>query len=329
MEDLRNERVLVTGASGFIGRALVERLSKSRVDVAGLCRSAPRAENGAQHAAFMQVDLNEPEAVWASVERFKPTLCYHLAAHPDGAESHEQSHAVLQTNVMGTLNLLEALRRAETSRVVYGCSVKVYGNGPVPYHPDQAVTPNSSYAVAKAAGREMIELYRRLYGMASVSLRPTLVFGPGQGRNIFSFAAGRLAEGADDIPLMGGSQTRAPVYIDDAVDAFIAAGAQLEPGNALDGMAIPISGAEELSISTLVQEMASVAGQRLTPVLIENDTRPTEIFRCFADNSYAEASLGWRPATSLRDGLRKTLVAAGVAVPALHTAGTEELVNAV
>ena len=325
MGGVHKDRVLVTGASGFIGRALVERLAETGVEVAGLCRSEPPSQN----AAFMQVDLNEPDAVWASVEAFKPTLCYHLAAHPDGAESHEQSHAVLQTNVMGTLNLLEALRRAQTSKIVYGCSVKVYGNGSVPYHPDQAVTPNSSYAVAKAAGREMIELYRRLYGMASVSLRPTLVFGPGQGRNIFSFVAGRLAEGAEDIPLMGGSQTRAPVYIDDAVDAFIAAGAQLEPGNALDGMTIPISGDKELSISTLVQEMASVAGRRLTPVLIESDTRPTEIFRCFADNSHAEASLGWHPATSLREGLRKTLVAAGVTLPTDHEDHAEELVNAV
>ncbi len=325
MSALHGERVLVTGASGFIGRALVERLKASGVEVAGLCRSKPPE----QDTAFIQVDLNEADDVWSSVEAFKPTVCFHLAAHPDGAESHEQSQAVLQTNVMGTLNLLEALRRAETPKIVYGCSVKVYGNGPVPYHPDQAVTPNSSYAVAKAAGREMIELYRRLYGMASVSLRPTLVFGPGQGRNIFSFVAGRLASGADDIPLMGGSQTRAPVFIDDVVDAFIAAAVCLEPGNAVDGMVIPISGNEELSISTLVQEMATVAGRRLTPVLVENDTRPTEIFRCFADNSHAEAHLGWRPATSLRNGLRKTLLAAGVTLPQCHEADTDELVHVV
>ncbi|MGB3555994.1 MAG: NAD(P)-dependent oxidoreductase [Jannaschia sp.] len=311
MAALRQDRVLVTGASGFIGRALIGRLAADGIAVAGLCRSD--VSLGA--AEMLSVDLSDPRATVEAVRAYAPTLCYHLAAHPDGAESHERSLAILQTNVMGTLNLLEGLRQAGGCRIVYGCSVKVYGNGPVPYRPDQAPTPNSSYAVAKAAGREMIELFRCLYGLPSMSLRPTLVYGPGQGFNLFRFVAQKLAEGAKDIQLMGGSQTRAPVYIDDVVEAFLLAGAALDGGNEIDGKAIPLGGPDELSILDIVQQMAVVAGRTLTPVLTEQATRPTEIYRCIADNDVALDLLGWRPSVSLEEGLRRTLKAEGVAVP--------------
>lgn len=304
------ERVLVTGASGFIGRALVKRLVDDGVCVAGLSR---HAEPGASYKTY-NVDLNDADGVIAAVKDFAPTLCYHLASHPDGAENHDQSIAVLQTNVMGTLNLLEGLRLSGGARLVYGCSVKVYGNGPVPYHCNQAPTPNSSYAVSKAAGREMIELYRRLYGLASVSIRPTLVYGPGQGRNLFSFVAEQLANGVTEITLMGGSQTRAPVYIDDAVDAFVRAGEALTKGTDVHGLTIPISGTQELPVWAFVELMAKAAGQTLVPKLEESETRPTEIFRSLADNTLALALLGWQPKTDLLVGIARTLEAAGVDV---------------
>jgi nucleoside-diphosphate-sugar epimerase len=312
LDALARDRVLVTGASGFIGAALVRRLAGAGIAVAGLYRGAqPRGAPG----EALRAGLDDAQALARAVAGFAPTLCYHLAAHPDAAESLDHSTAVLRTNVLGTLNLLEALRVQGGVRLVYGCSVKVYGNGPVPYRADQAPAPNSSYAVSKSAARDMVELYRQLHGLASVTLRPTLVYGPGQGPNLLRFVASKLREGAADIPLMSGSQTRAPVYLDDAVEAFLRAGAALEAGGAADGAVLPIGGPEELAVIDLVRRMAQVAGRPLTPVLVESDVRPTEIFRSAADNSAAAETIGWAPATPLDEGLRLTLEAEGVALP--------------
>jgi UDP-glucose 4-epimerase len=189
----------------------------------------------------------------------------------------------------------------------------------VPYVADQATTPNSSYAVSKAAARELIELYRRLYGVTSMTLRPTVVFGPGQPRNIFRVVAEKLAAGEDRMDLMGGQQTRAPVYIDDVLDAFVRAGTRLTPDGALDGRTIPVGGDEEVRVVDLVRRMASLAGRSLIPVLIEGDTRPTEIYRSAADNADAARLIGWRPAISLDEGLRRTLRHEGV-LPAVRAA---------
>ena len=307
MDALADDRILITGATGFIGSALTEYLEGRGLTVAGLSRSIPPDARARRFA----VDLNDSDAVFAAVKAFRPTLCYHLAAHPDAAESHAHSTRVIGTNLMGTLNLLEALRREGPCRVVYGCSVKVYGNGHVPYVADQAATPNSSYAVAKAAARELIELYRRLYAVPSVTLRPTVVFGPGQPRNIFRVVAQKLAGGEVRMDLMGGQQTRSPVYVDDVLEAFALAGERLAAGNALDGRTIPIGGDEELAVVDLVKRMARLAGRPLVPVLIESDMRPTEIFRSAADNAEAARLLGWHPRTSLDEGLRATLRAEG------------------
>jgi nucleoside-diphosphate-sugar epimerase len=120
---------------------------------------------------------------------------------------------------------------------------------------------------------------------------------------------------------MSGSQTRAPVYLDDAVEAFLRAGAALEAGGPADGAVLPLGGPEELAVIDLVRRMARVADRPLTPVLVESDVRPTEIFRSAADNAAAAETIGWAPATPLDEGLRLTLEAEGVALPGTPAPG--------
>jgi nucleoside-diphosphate-sugar epimerase len=306
MSSLKNCRVLVTGGGGFLGSYLVRALAYEGAEVGSLVRStrsnfAPFSLAGVR---FLDCDITNPSATRRVVEDFGPEILYHFAAHPDGAESHEQASAAVNVNLNGTLNLLEAFSRAGGRMFVYGDSSKVYGNGPLPHREDNPIQPTSSYAVAKAAGWEMCRLYGRLHGFDVLSFRPTMIYGPGQAFNLISFVVERVLEGKSEIPLMGGSQTRDPLYVTDAIDAFLAA-AREELG--AGGRVINIGGGLEISVHQLAQEVVRMMDSRARIVIQARQARPTEIWRSYCDNREAEDILGWRPRTPLQEGLRSTI----------------------
>jgi nucleoside-diphosphate-sugar epimerase len=121
---------------------------------------------------------------------------------------------------------------------------------------------------------------------------------------LISFVVDRVLEGKGEIPLMGGSQTRDPLYITDAIDAFLAAAR-----GGLDGAGrvINIGGGREISVHQLAQEVVRMMGANVKIVIQSRQARPTEIWRSYCDNREAGEVLGWQPRTSLEDGLRSTI----------------------
>jgi nucleoside-diphosphate-sugar epimerase len=243
------------------------------------------------------------------VQEIQPDIVFHLAAHPDGRESGEQTYAVLQHNLAGLANLLEALRELPSVALVYGDSAKVYGNSGVPYRSYQPVEPLSTYAVSKAAGWGLIDVYRRVHGIEAVGLRPTLVYGPAQGFNLFSFLANAISSGSEEIALDGGAQTRDPVYVDDAVSAFIAAGNHC---SSLNGRNLPLSGGREISVLELAELTVRLLGGQQRVVCRPTKVRPTETMRSWCDNTEISSELGWTPSTSLEEGILRTADFLGV-----------------
>lgn len=307
---LAGMRVLVTGAGGFIGSHLVRRLHGQGVAVTGLDRDSGRLGTMAPLANFVGCDLRNAESVRHAVQQVRPQVVFHLAAHPDGKESGDQTYAALGVNVQATAHLLEALRELPAVSLVYGCSSKVYGNTGVPYHSGLPMEPLSSYAVSKLAGWGLVDVYRRVHGIQAVALRPTLVYGPGQAFNIFTFLCKAVAEGREQIELDGGSQTRDPIYIDDAISAFIAAA---EHCGALNGQALPIGGGREISVGEMAELAVSLLGGRQKVVCRPANVRPTEMLRSWCDNAEARKALGWEPQVTLDEGILRTAESLGVA----------------
>lgn len=303
---LAGKRALVTGGSGFLGSHMVERLLQEGAIVGALARTEGKLAEIPQCSkwVFLGCDLTDAERTRETIASFAPQILFHFASHPDGQEHFDRATVAVQGNIIATLNVLEAFRLCGGELFVYGDSCKVYGDSDVPYRATMPLKPISSYAIAKAAGWEFCQLYSRLYGLATVSVRPTLIYGPRQSYNLISYVVERVLEQGAEVPLDGGTQTRDPLFVEDAMDAFVAI-AQLGVQGA--GHIINIGGGNEQSVSDLAAMTISLMGSRAHIVSVPARTRPTEMQRSYCDNVEAQRILGWQPRTDLPTGLGRTL----------------------
>jgi nucleoside-diphosphate-sugar epimerase len=304
--DLLGRRVLITGGSGFLGSHLCDHLVGAGARVGVLSRTKGLLENTAvaRRVAFLLCDLTEGEQSIRAIEEFGPEMLVHLASHPDGREDLAQAEAAVRLNTIATLNALEGFRRGGGEFFVYGDSTKVYGNCEVPYREWTPLNPTSSYAIAKVAGRQLCTLYAHLYSMKVCSVRPTLVYGARQRLNLFSHVARCVHRGDAEIRLEGGEQTRDPLYIDDAVDAYVAT---LRAGPHVAGRDINIGGGREYTVAELARMVVQVLGGRQQVVCLPGRARPTEIWRSWCDGREAGELIGWAPRVDVMRGLYATL----------------------
>lgn len=305
IDALAGKRVLVTGGSGFLGSHMVERLLQEGAHVGALARQEGKlAFIRKRDYTFIQCDLTDSKQTMEATCSFAPQIVFHFASHPDAAESFDQAQASIQSNLVVTLHILEAFRMCDGELFVYGDSCKVYGNSEVPYREAMPIKPISSYAIAKAAGWRLCDLYHRLYGVATVSVRPTLIYGPRQSYNVISFVVDCVLDHSAEVRLDGGTQTRDPLFIDDAIEAFIAT-ARL--GAKVGGRVINIGGGKEHSVLDLATLIVETMGSSFPVVSRPQRIRPTDMLRSYCDNVEARTILEWWPRTSLRTGLEKTV----------------------
>jgi UDP-glucose 4-epimerase len=301
----RGCKVAIIGASGFIGSHLVERLVREGADVLAIGRHPGhlRAVSAITPGyRFCAADIMDEEHLVTLLRTSCPEVVFHLAAYPDGAEIFPEMHERVRINMLGGMNTLEAAIVCGSRVFVLADSTKSYGNHEIPYTATQVVDPLCSYAIAKTALWQLCQLAAKVHKLAVVGLRLTFVYGPRQGWNLISYVHKCIREGTP-IALQGGSQTRDPLYIDDAVDALLAAATHA----GAFGHSIPVGGGEEISIRDLCQTMLDILGQNL-PIIENADTlRLTEIWRSSVDNADARRLLNWTPQTLLTDGLVKTL----------------------
>jgi UDP-glucose 4-epimerase len=307
-------RTLVTGGAGFIGSTLVDRLlvEGHEVDViddlsTGSLANLAHARGSAGRALTIhQVDITAP-AVVELVARRRPELVFHLAAQADVRVSVARPVFDAETNIVGSLNVLEGARRAETERVVFAASGGTLYGEPSPEdlpvreaHPHQPLSP---YGVSKKAVLDYLVAYRELHALEFSALALANVYGPrqdphGEAGVVAIFAQCLLA--AEPVTIFGdGDQTRDFVFVDDVVDAFVRAASR---GG---GLICNIGTGAETSVNDLYRTMAEQAGVDTAPVLAP--LRPGELLRSSLDIERAAIQLGWRPWTSLVDGTRAVL----------------------
>jgi UDP-glucose 4-epimerase len=303
---LGGKRALVTGASGFIGSSLVQRLVKDQVIVAAVARTTGKLQLLDLQASYLfyPCDLMHAEGIEEIVKRFAPQIIFHFASSSDSSESAAHSLCCLNNNVIATLNLLEAARLCGVELFVYGDSIKVYGDSCVPYREAMPMRPISSYAISKAAGWELCNLYRRVHGVPTVSVRPTMMHGPRQSYNLINFVVDCVIQNRREVVLQGGAQTRDLLFIDDAIDALLLV---CEAGAKLSGRVINIGGGEERSVADLTRLMLNIMGSDQPIVLSARSMRPTDMRRSFCDNAEASEILGWGPKFSLSKALEATI----------------------
>ena len=301
-------RALVTGGAGFIGSNLVDGLLARDRDVTVLDDlSTGRLENlvAALNAGarLQTASVTDAAAVERVFEAARPDIVFHLAAQIDVRRAVEDPGFDATVNVLGTLNVLEAARRCGVRRFVLASTGgAIYGEADeLPTTESAPPRPLSPYAASKAAAEGYVDLYARLHGLSTMSLRLANVYGPRQDPRGEAGVIAIFCDAAGDgrrVTIYGdGGQTRDFVFVGDVVDAFMAA------GDASAGGRCNIATGRE----TPVLEMAETLGLevRFAP------ERPGEVRRSCLQPDAATQLLGWRPRTALRDGLEMTVAHAG------------------
>jgi UDP-glucose 4-epimerase len=315
-------RVLVTGAAGFIGSHLVDRLLADGEDVVGVDDlSSGRLSNLADARrsrmgkfTFQRLDITST-AVGELVNRTKPEVVFHLAAQVDVRKSVEDPLRDAHVNVLGTVNLLQAAAGAGTAKVVFtssgGCIYGEPDESRLPVTEEQIflpeAMPESPYGVSKKITYDYLRYYRTVRDLDFTALALANVYGPRQepasevgleGQVVAIFCRKMLA-GRPCTIYGDGTQTRDFVYVDDVVSAFVAA------REGASGELLNIGSGRELSVNDLYTKLAELTGARLEPV--HAAARPGELQRIYVDPSKAATTLGWRPATELGEGLKQTV----------------------
>ena len=316
---------LVTGGCGFIGTNLIRRLrnmggqsvrvldnlSVGRID--DLAAVAPVSESSTAPGGFpsaeaaVQVvigDVTDAEMVRESARSADAII--HLAANTGVLPSIEAPRADCMTNVVGTLNALEAARALGVGHVVFASSGAVLGEQTPPIHEGLVPKPLSPYGASKLAGEGYCSVYAACFGVKTSALRFANVYGPGsalKGSVVATFIKQSLR--GETLVIYGdGTQTRDFIYIDDLVDAVCRAASATEGGEVYQIATNLETTVDELarSVSELVRELAG-----LTVRVEHAQARKGEIIRNYADVSKARRLLGWSPRWSLADGLRETV----------------------
>ncbi len=308
---LNGRRVLVTGAGGFIGSRLCERLVESGAVVRALVRYTSDGEAGwldrspiRSQIDLRRGDLADRDSVYDAVKDRE--IVFHLGALIAIPYSYLAPESYVRTNILGTLNVLQAVRELGVQRMVHTSTSEVYGSAQfVPMTEAHPLVGQSPYSASKIAADKLAESYHRSFETPVVTLRPFNTFGPRQSaRAVIPAIAVQLLAGRK-VRLGDTRPTRDFVFVDDTADAFLRAATV--PG--IEGLTIHAGGGREIAIGDLPAMIGAAAG---LPVEIEIDAqriRPaaSEVERLHADASLAKTKLGWTPTVPVEDGLARTV----------------------
>jgi UDP-glucose 4-epimerase len=295
-------RVIVTGGAGFIGSHLTDAFLARGDDVSVVDDlSTGRTARLDDRAVVHKLSVTDARLLGQVVDSVRPELICHLAAQIDVRASVARPAADARTNVLGTINVLEAARAAD-ARVLF-CSTggALYGrDAPIPSLEDVLPLPESPYGIGKHCAEQYLGLYNRLHGTAHTVLRLANVYGPRQDptgeAGVVPIFCSQILSGARPTVFGDGTQTRDYVYVGDTVAAFLAAADQRRPGTWNIGTGI------EVSVLDLARVIGEVTGREVTHTLAP--ARPGELQRSALAVERAWADLGWRARTALADGVR-------------------------
>ncbi|WP_274715901.1 NAD-dependent epimerase/dehydratase family protein [Thermoleophilum album] len=307
--------VLVTGGQGFVGAHLCERLLAAgarvvvpRRDVHP--RSRFRREGIEERCELVACDLASVESVQRVLAEEEIEYVFHLAAQTIVGTARRAPLSTFESNVRATYVLLEACRSIpdRLRAIVVASSDKAYGpSDELPYKEDTPLRPTFPYDVSKACADLIARSYALTYELPVAVTRLANVYGPGDVNwsRIVPETCRALAEGRRPVLRSDGSPKRDFIYVDDAVEAYLAVARSLAD-RALHGRAWNAGSGEPTAVIEIVRELVAIAGVALEPEILGEGTPAGEIDAQWLDSSAIERELGWRPRVPLREGLRRS-----------------------
>ncbi|GGD28478.1 NAD-dependent epimerase/dehydratase family protein [Pontibacillus salipaludis] len=301
-------KVLVTGGAGFIGSHVVEMLVENKnIDIGVLDNlSSGKKENlDLNKVAFYEGDINDYTTVESVIQDFKPQSVIHLAAQINVTASIEDPLHDGQTNIVGTLNLLEAARTKSVNKIVFASSAAVYGNPSyLPIDEKHKTNPLSPYGLSKYTVEKYLELYADMFNINYTVLRYSNVYGPrqdahGEGGVVAIF--NDLIKHGKQIEIHGdGTQSRDFVFVKDVAQANYQA---LTHG---DNMTLNVSSNGSTTVNDLVELFKKYSQNEIRGVN-HTEPRPGDIEHSVLNNTEAKSVLKWEPAYTLDNGIQKLI----------------------
>ena len=307
----KGRSVLVTGAGGFIGSHLVERLVEVGADVRALVRYTSTGRTGWLESSLVRDnvdvllgDIRDYESVRDAIRG--RSVVFHLAALIGIPYSYRAAQSYLRTNVEGTLNVLQAARDVEAERVICTSTSEVYGTARyVPINEQHPLQAQSPYSASKIAADKLAESHFHSFGLPVTIVRPFNTYGPRQSTRAVIPTIITQALSGSEIRVGSLAPTRDFSYVSDTVEGFLAAAN--EPSAI--GKTINFGAGVEISIGDLANLIGRLMDKELTLMPEEQRVRPeaSEVERLCADTRLAHQLLAWRSQVSLEEGLRQTI----------------------
>ncbi len=308
------ERTLLTGAYGFIGSHLTERLLTDGYEVRAFVDYLSHTHKTFDKKTASTDIENNVEVVPGDIRDQQCVLdamrgcsrVFHLASLIGVPYSYQAPHSYLETNVKGTLNILQAARNLDCSRIVYVSSSEVYGPAKsLPVNEEHPLQPQSPYAATKCSADQLALSYHASFGTPVVVLRPFNTYGPRQSaRAVIPATIRQIAAGNSSIKLGAMHPTRDFTYVTDTVNAFLRAATSHEAC----GQAINVGSNFETSIGEAVQLIVEIMGANVKIECDEARLRPgSGADRVWCDNTKAQRILQWQPQFAGREGFRNGL----------------------
>jgi NAD dependent epimerase/dehydratase len=307
----KDRKVLVTGAGGFIGSHLAERLVRSGAGVRALVHYDALGTRGwLDHSPLgndMEIiagDICDRDSVREAMKG--NDIVFHLAALIAIPYSYHAPASYVRTNIEGTLNVLQAARELSVKRVIHTSTSEVYGTARfVPITEDHPLQGQSPYSASKIGADKLVEAFHLSYGFPVVTIRPFNTFGPRQSaRAIIPTIISQCLAGKR-VRLGNLHPTRDLNFVSNTVDGYLLAATE----RAAVGKTINLGSGREISVGDLVQMIAGLMG---TSIRVESEAQRkrvmgSEVERLLASNVLAEDLLGWKPKVTLEEGLRETI----------------------
>ena len=308
----QGKKVLVTGAGGFIGSHLIERLVLEGAQVRAFVRYNSRGDPGLitqlqqpvqEHIEVIAGDLRDQQALITSAHGV--SIIFHLGALIAIPYSYLHPYEVVESNVMGTLNVLLAGQTAGVERIVHTSTSEVYGSAlRVPIDENHPLQGQSPYSASKIGADKLVESFYCAFNQPVVTIRPFNTYGPRQSaRAVIPTIITQLATGSK-LRIGNLSSRRDFTYVTDTVAGFLKGGEI--PG--IEGQTFNLGTGSEISIQDLVNEIGRISGKPVDLLIEPERLRPekSEVTRLLSDNSRARQVLGWEPLVNISDGLSRT-----------------------
>jgi len=299
-------RILITGASGFIGKHLLDKLlrTSARIVCIDLIFNQVFIEKYGDRVQFYIGNVLDKIFLTSFIHDFSPDYVFHLAGSKNRTNSLTEFKSSYEINYLGTLNLFQALLNTHNLKLVTLLgTVDEYGHSVAPFKEDSHELPNSAYGLSKLSATKLALIFYHQFNLPVVVLRPSIAYGPNQGEEMFIPALIKTLLKQKPFKMTEGNQLRDFIYIDDLIGALI----KVLNCSGLKGNILNIASGNSVMIKDIALKISEITDCRANLKIGDVPYRSSEIMDYSVDISKASTLLNWHPRTKLIVGLEKTI----------------------